>query len=294
MRKSWLLTLLSSAVPGLGHLYLGFPVRGLTLMALFFAWVLGAVALTALGNFEFRIFAILMAPPAILWAYSVFDALILCGRLNERRETSHKEMASSAQEITKTATNTRLWALLLSVVPGAGHMYLGWQERGLAFMSSFFGALFVLDWLGLSLFAFALPVIWFYSFFDAFQIASTMQDGCSGDGAVKRQGDIVAWISRHQKWVGVGLIVLGCVALFDRLVLHLVASRFLDPRTVSLIKTAISSLALIAAGVRLAFGSPIREPAPVSGGRSPEENSTAGEAAPGNTPGETPPEGGTC
>ena len=54
--------------------------------------------------------------------------------------------------------------VILSAVPGLGHMYLGWQQRGLQFMLTFFLMIFLMDQSGgLSLFTFLLPVIWFYS-----------------------------------------------------------------------------------------------------------------------------------
>ena len=60
--------------------------------------------------------------------------------------------------------------VILSAVPGLGHMYLGWQQRGLQFMLTFFLMIFLMDQSGgLSLFTFLLPVIWFYSLYEAKQ-----------------------------------------------------------------------------------------------------------------------------
>ncbi len=56
-------------------------------------------------------------------------------------------------------------AMALSIIPGAGHMYLGYQKKGLIIMGGFFFTIFFMGWLNISLFLFVLPLIWFYSFF---------------------------------------------------------------------------------------------------------------------------------
>lgn len=48
--------------------------------------------------------------------------------------------------------------------PGAGHMYLGLQRRGLQLMAAFLLSIYLLDLLRLSAFLFLVPIIWFYSF----------------------------------------------------------------------------------------------------------------------------------
>ena len=60
--------------------------------------------------------------------------------------------------------------VVLSALPGLGHMYLGWQQRGLFFMLAFFLAIFLTSMTGgMLLVGFLIPVIWFYSLFDALQ-----------------------------------------------------------------------------------------------------------------------------
>ena len=54
-------------------------------------------------------------------------------------------------------------ACLFSIVPVPGHMYLGYQQEGLELMTLFF---FLIDWMRI-LFMFVIPVIWFFSMFDA-------------------------------------------------------------------------------------------------------------------------------
>ncbi len=57
-------------------------------------------------------------------------------------------------------------AFICSLVPGAGEMYIGFMKRGLSIMLIFWGIIFVSVWLNLSSLLFAIPIIWFYSFFE--------------------------------------------------------------------------------------------------------------------------------
>lgn len=58
------------------------------------------------------------------------------------------------------------WTLVFSLLPGAGHMYMGFMKLGLSTMALFFFTIFVSSWLNIGPLVFILPVLWFYSFFD--------------------------------------------------------------------------------------------------------------------------------
>lgn len=57
-------------------------------------------------------------------------------------------------------------SFLFSLMPGAGEMYLGFMKLGASIMAAFFGVIFLSTWLNIGPFAFLLPIIWFYGFFD--------------------------------------------------------------------------------------------------------------------------------
>lgn len=59
----------------------------------------------------------------------------------------------------------KFFTFCVSLVPGAGEMYLGLYRQGISLMAAFFGLLFLGGWLGLELLIAFTPVIWFYSFF---------------------------------------------------------------------------------------------------------------------------------
>jgi hypothetical protein len=63
-----------------------------------------------------------------------------------------------------------------SLLPGAGQMYMGFMKRGISLMSAFFLLIFFSSWLNLGPLMFAMPVIWFFAFFDTHNLRSTPDD----------------------------------------------------------------------------------------------------------------------
>ncbi len=62
---------------------------------------------------------------------------------------------------------SKFLTFIFSMMPGAGHMYLGFMKHGVSIMTLFFGAAFLGMSTGSNLLMLVFPVIWFYSFFDA-------------------------------------------------------------------------------------------------------------------------------
>lgn len=58
---------------------------------------------------------------------------------------------------------------IFSLLPGAGHMYMGFMKSGLSLMSIFFFLVFLSSWLDIGPILYILPLVWFYSFFDCMQ-----------------------------------------------------------------------------------------------------------------------------
>lgn len=61
---------------------------------------------------------------------------------------------------------------IFSLLPGAGQMYMGFMKRGISLMSAFFLLIFLSSWLELGPLMFIMPIIWFFSFFDVFNLRS--------------------------------------------------------------------------------------------------------------------------
>lgn len=63
-----------------------------------------------------------------------------------------------------------------SFLPGAGQMYMGFMKRGVSLMTAFWLLIFLSTWLNLSPLMFAMPVIWFFAFFDTFNLRAMPDD----------------------------------------------------------------------------------------------------------------------
>lgn len=62
---------------------------------------------------------------------------------------------------------SKFLTFMFSLLPGAGHMLMGFMKTGLSLMSIFFFVIFLSSWLNIGPILFILPMIWFYSFFDS-------------------------------------------------------------------------------------------------------------------------------
>jgi len=71
---------------------------------------------------------------------------------------------------------SKFLTFVFSMLPGAGHMYMGFMKIGVSFMSVFFFLIFLSSWLRTGPLLFIAPLIWFYSFFDCLNKASLDDD----------------------------------------------------------------------------------------------------------------------
>jgi hypothetical protein len=102
------------------------------------------------------------------------------------------------------------------------------------------------------LFLFLIPLIWFFSFFDGLQQTSRY----GREPLVDRP--IVEGISNHQRWLGIGLMLLGLYYVGTSILVPLLSSWFpgfnIDYRVSYYLKPAIVSVLLIAGGIKLMMG----------------------------------------
>ena len=235
--KSKFVSFLLSFIPGLSHLYLGFSDRGAIFLVVFFALTFGIAGLTVLTHNEGFI-AILAFTLPILWLIALIDASSM------RKKTIYNENNNIGSEISKEdreemkKSNKKTIAMTLSIIPGAGHMYLGYQKKGLVIMGTFFFTVFFMGWLNLSLFLFVLPLIWFYSFFDVLH---------SVDGKNTEDEEISFALPKiKSEWIGWGLIGIGALVIVERVLYPMLTYEIRN-----YIQTSIVSLIFILGGVKL-------------------------------------------
>lgn len=113
----------------------------------------------------------------------------------------------------------KFWTVVFACMPGAGHMFNGFIQRGLSFMLIFWAVLAVAAFFNLGVFFFAIPVVWFYAFFDC--INRRFQDDeefySQEDEYLLSVEDLPSaiWIEKRRPIFGWGLILLGCYALWN-------------------------------------------------------------------------------
>ena len=109
-----------------------------------------------------------------------------------------------------------LLTFLFACIPGAGQMYYGYMQRGLALIS-LFCVTFLLGSLAGPLVV-TMGIVWMYSFFDTYDLIRHLAAGDPKPDGLLLLGDwsdLKTLVPKHNRLLGWGLIVLGVWALYD-------------------------------------------------------------------------------
>ncbi|WP_353093112.1 hypothetical protein [Tissierella praeacuta] len=237
-RKSKFTTFLLSFVPGLSHFYLGYVDRGFIYLIIFGMLCVSSVGLGILISDDAPLLIALVGVP-IIWLVALIDAF---STINNMRYGDSSQIENSWESEEMKLANKKIITLALSMIPGAGHMYLGHQKKGLIFMGGFFFAIFFMGWLQLSFLLFLLPLIWFYSFFDAFH---TLNGSNVEDIDLSR----VLPVIKHE-YIGMGLIGMGIFIALQK-ILYPVLAPYIGYEIRNYIQTSIVSLIFIIGGIKM-------------------------------------------
>lgn len=160
---------------------------------------------------------------------------------------------------------SRLFSLLCAFWPGAGEMYLGLMRRGLTIMMIFWGVITISAALGINFVIFALPILWFYSFFDTLTLRNLdyyalvelqekdeffFQELLGGESLPKLAG-------KYHLFLGAGFILMGILLLYNRASRFLYRLDFIPPWLYTLLRelpVAAVAFGVIALGVWLVKG----------------------------------------
>lgn len=259
-RKSKFLTFIFSFFPGLGQIYLGLGMRGLAFMGAFFGILIFTGFMHEFLNIRDSILFIWFIP--IIWLISMVDSMILVNEINRERmekvisEGGNENMqAYNSEEMKKQ--NKKVLSMVLSIIPGAGHMYIGLQRQGLQLMALFFFSLFFTGWVNISVLMFIVPIIWFYSMFDVMHKVSM-------DTPVEDTDIIfVAWLNRKEdilgnknRYIGWILVIFGAMLIFEKVAFPIM-SRYIRYDTYELkeyLDTGIVAFILIIGGIKILTG----------------------------------------
>ncbi|GAA0382891.1 hypothetical protein [Bacillus horti] len=109
---------------------------------------------------------------------------------------------------------SKFLTICFSAVPGLGHLYLGLMNRGLQIMLLFGGLILFITLSNIGAFAIILPIIWFYSMFDALQHHQLIQDGIFEDHPLPLLNKLLI----SHKWIAYFLIGSGLFIMAERVV----------------------------------------------------------------------------
>ncbi|HHV65280.1 MAG TPA: hypothetical protein GXX46_09440 [Peptococcaceae bacterium] len=278
-KKSKFLTIILSLIPGLGHIYLGLLQRGIVFLL--------ATAFVILGGLFFVMWGVFYDPiPFVILPFIILvalvDSLILADRMNRRLDEVQTMGANGSEtwqlfEEELKGQNGKILALTFSIIPGAGHMYVGQMEKGIQLMLAFLLTLYLSDFLNLSLLLMFTPVLWFYSIFDILHLVSNPEKRPEttflGDFFRENQ-----FSGKAGKYLGIGLIAVGIIMIMEKIVLPQIAF-FFDGQIREYFRTGIIALLFIGGGIKLMLGSKDKEkPAPLPVQKVPE-----GEEGPGHS-----------
>lgn len=246
-------TIVLSFIPGVGHFQLGLMNRGITLLTAFIGAAIMVLFITVLTSREE--FLVFLAILPILWIYGFFDTMQQLARKQRGEELVDRSILEDLEMKREDGRKSKSIATFLSIFPGAGHLYLGYQRRGIQIMAAFLFSIYILDVLRLGIFLFLIPIIWCFSFFDGLQKASRY-----GKEPIE-DTPIISYLINHQKWVGIGLVLLGVYYLARNLILPAIAPLFSQYNIDFMywfdqyLQIAIVCILLIGGGIRLILGS---------------------------------------
>lgn len=121
----------------------------------------------------------------------------------------------------KQKKKNRFFTFILSFLPGAAEMYMGFMKKGTSIMTLFFASIAVAVTLGLDALIFATGLLWFFGFFHARNLVSsdeevfmTLEDDFIWSTFVNER-NIQISNPTLRKWGARILIVLGVVMLWE-------------------------------------------------------------------------------
>lgn len=147
-------------------------------------------------------------------------------------------------------------ALFFSLMPGAGHMYLGLVRQGIQLMLLFFSIFFMSASFNIDFLMVFLPIIWFYSIFDV-RLKSLKEDPLV-DVDLPLFADVASmkYFSNSnlvEKYIAYILILMGVFSIINNLLIPIL-SKYIDYYYIRCGKSAIVSIVLISIGVFLIKG----------------------------------------
>jgi hypothetical protein len=148
---------------------------------------------------------------------------------------------------------SKFLTFIFSLLPGAGHMYMGFMKMGLSLMAAFFFVIFLSSWLDIGPLLFTLPLLWFYSFFDCMNKRYSTDEEflLLEDNYLFSLNEIVKMdrgiFKKHRLFSGVLLLLLGVYLIWNNMIHSL--SRYISDE----VYNAINSITRVAPQILIGF-----------------------------------------
>lgn len=119
-----------------------------------------------------------------------------------------------------TKKKNGFFTFIFSLIPGAGEMYMGFLKQGASLMGIFIILIVLATELGISTLVFALPVVWFYSFFHVHCLRKMTDEEFYAveDGFLFHMDqllDVERQSKRHRNVLAGALLLIGVLLLCD-------------------------------------------------------------------------------
>jgi len=155
----------------------------------------------------------------------------------------------------------RFLSFCFSFMPGAGQMYLGLLKRGVSLMSLFFFSIFFVGFTKIDLFGFAIPVVWFYAFFDSINLSGMpyekliqVEDKYLFDFDKLLKNDYWNLFEKRHIALGTAAIVIGVYMIFHNFVEPYIRDIEWLRNLINRMPSLLFAIAIIALGLYLIMG----------------------------------------
>lgn len=159
----------------------------------------------------------------------------------------------------------KFFTFVISLFPGAGHMYMGFMKKGVSLMSAFFIIVFISSFLGISQLLYVVPILWFYSFFDSINTGySTDEEFINIEDNYLFTLDKFVGIDKNmfmksRLWAGLLLLIFGIFLIWKSIMAQL--SRVIPLQIYDAISNVMANLprliigiVIIVVGIKLIIG----------------------------------------
>lgn len=195
-----------SLFPGLAHMYMNFIKRGLSIMLSIIA-IFGIAIMISDFMYSPISWMISFIIP-VIWIFSIFDARQLVRAKHQEQQVEDHYIFDmlTTKMVVGTKSET---ALIFSLIPGFGHLVLGYAKQGVQLLLITAGTIMLIQQFHMPFLRYFTILIWAYSFFDTLYILRNQQTKQQTNDGLKEA------FRDYKHWIGLGLIAIGVYFIFN-------------------------------------------------------------------------------